>query len=201
MSFQPEFTITPRIAQVLMRIEAARQAVLHLPITSSVMAALRETARLYSTHYSTMIEGNRLAQEEVSKVIEKYEALTVGPSHNYYLGRVEADITNWLRYFCEGMSESFESVKKHAQEAASIGAKDRSILLRRLDPRQRKALELFRHSDTITSRDIEGLFNLSQRAARNILTAWVQDGFLIVTDPARKSRKYGLAKEYWDLLE
>jgi cell filamentation protein, protein adenylyltransferase len=52
-----------------MRIEAARQAVHDLPITASVLATLRESARLYSTHYSTMIEGNRLTQEQVSKVI------------------------------------------------------------------------------------------------------------------------------------
>ena len=52
-----------------MRIEAAKQAVRYLPITPNVLATLRETARLYSTHYSTMIEGNRLTQEQVSRVI------------------------------------------------------------------------------------------------------------------------------------
>ena len=56
-----------------MRIEAARQAVADLPITPSVLATLRETARLFSTHYSTMIEGNRLTQEQVSKLIENHE--------------------------------------------------------------------------------------------------------------------------------
>src|SRR5579872_6143488 len=69
MRFDPKFSITPKVAASLMRIEAARQAVQDLPITPSVLANLRETARLYSTHYSTMIEGNRLTQEQVSKVI------------------------------------------------------------------------------------------------------------------------------------
>src|SRR5271165_5504486 len=73
MPFEPKFSITPKVATSLMRIEAARQAVQHLPITPAVLATLRETARLYSTHYSTMIEGNRLSQEQVSKVIEKQE--------------------------------------------------------------------------------------------------------------------------------
>ena len=68
--FSPKFTITAKIANCLMRIEAAKQAVQDLPITPSVLATLRETARLFSTHYSTMIEGNRLTQEQVSKVIE-----------------------------------------------------------------------------------------------------------------------------------
>lgn len=65
MPLEPNYRIPPRTATHLMRIEAARQAVEDLPITSSVLAGLRETARLFSTHYSTMIEGNRLAREEV----------------------------------------------------------------------------------------------------------------------------------------
>jgi hypothetical protein len=68
MSFSPNFTITPGIVSCLLRIETARQAVLHLPVTPSVLATLRETARLFSTHYSTMIEGNRLTQEQVSRI-------------------------------------------------------------------------------------------------------------------------------------
>ena len=70
MPFKPNFVITPAVAHALMRIEGARQAVAHLPITPVVLASLRETARLFSTHYSTMIEGNRLTQEQVSEVIE-----------------------------------------------------------------------------------------------------------------------------------
>src|SRR5205807_7774482 len=67
--FNPRFTITPAVANGLMRIEAVRQAIQLLPITPRVLANLRETARLFSTHYSTMIEGNRLTQEQVAQVI------------------------------------------------------------------------------------------------------------------------------------
>lgn len=69
MRLEPNFSITPKVATDLMRVEAARQAVSYLPITPSVLATLRATARLSSTHYSTMIEGNRLTQEQVSGVI------------------------------------------------------------------------------------------------------------------------------------
>lgn len=51
MPFEPKFNLTARIATDLMRIEGAKQAVVHLPITASVLTTLRETARLYSTHY------------------------------------------------------------------------------------------------------------------------------------------------------
>ena len=67
--FVPAFTITPAVARALMRIEAARQAIITLPITPRVLARLRETARLFSTHYSTMIEGNRLTQVVLAQVI------------------------------------------------------------------------------------------------------------------------------------
>ncbi len=362
MPFKPRFTITPGIAGALMRIEAAKQAIQDLPITPSVLATLRETARLFSTHYSTMIEGNRLTQEEVARAIGRrghfpgrerdekevlgyyaaleeverlsaargvvtekeirtlhalvmgggskkvkparyrdgqnvirdarsrgivymppeakdvpglmkelagwirapepkdlpcpilagiahyqfatihpyydgngrtarlfttlilrlggydlkglysleeyyarnlggyYKALSIGPSHNYYEGRAEAEITKWVEYFCDGMAESFESVKNRAREAAGARVRDVSPWLRKLDPRQRKALELFLQSDAITSRDIGELFGISQRMARHLLSNWAQDGFLIVVDPARKSRRYGLARGFRKLL-
>lgn len=358
MPFEPSYRITPRTATHLMRIEAARQVVEDLPITSSVLAGLRETARLFSTHYSTMIEGNRLAREEVSSLIEQgrhfpgrerdeaevlgyyaaierlerfaaqrgdvtdlqvrtlhalvmaggkavkkptpyrggqnvirdagsrrivymppeaadvprlmeelldwlrrceregvpcpiragiahyqfatihpyydgngrtarllttlilhrggydlkglysleeyyardlsayYRALGVGPSHNDYQGRAEADITAWVEYFCAGMADSFERVRRRAREAADRGLRDDSAALRRLDPHQRRALELFRRSVVITSRDVEALFGVSQRTARNILSSWVSGGFVLVVDPARKSRSYRLSPEY-----
>jgi Fic family protein len=129
-----------------------------------------------------------------------YTALTIGPSHNYYEGRAKADITKWVEYFCAGMAESFESVKRRAEEAAGRGAQDRSPALRRLDPRQRQALVLFRESNTITSRDIARLFSISERAARNLLVAWVGSGFLVVADPAKKTRKYGLAGEFREIV-
>jgi len=109
------------------------------------------------------------------------------------LMRAEADITKWIEYFCGGVADSFENVQKRALEAAGAGAQDHAPALRRLDPRQRRALELFRHSDTITSQYIAELFGISQRSARNYVSAWVADEFLFVADAAKKSRKYGLA--------
>jgi Fic family protein len=129
-----------------------------------------------------------------------YKALTVGPSHNYYEGRAKANITEWVEYFCEGMADSFERVRRRAQEARDAGARDQSSALRQLDPRQRKALELFRNTAVINSRDVEALFGISQRASRNILSAWVEDGFVIVIDPAKKTRRYGLSAGFAVLL-
>ena len=130
-----------------------------------------------------------------------YEALTVGPSHNYYEGRAKANITKWVEYFCAGMADSFESVKRRAAEAASGGAHDRSSALRRLDPRQRKGLVLFKESDFITSNNVAELFSISERAARNLLTAWVANGFVVITTQAKKTRKYELSAAYKAIVD
>ncbi len=47
---------------------------------------------------------------------------------------------------------------------------------------------------------MEALFGISQRASRNILSKWVDDGFVVVADPAKKTRKYGLSAEFAELL-
>jgi Fic family protein len=69
MTFSPRFAITPRLAKLIADIEVSRQSIAHLPITAHMLAGLRQTARLASTHYSTAIEGNRLSQEQVKEVI------------------------------------------------------------------------------------------------------------------------------------
>ncbi len=67
--FKPNYIITPELALDLMKIEALKKEVDLLPITPLLLKGLRESARLASTHYSTMIEGNRLTQEQVEEVI------------------------------------------------------------------------------------------------------------------------------------
>lgn len=359
--FSPSFTITAGIANDLMRIEAVRQSIQDLPITPRVLANLRETARLYSTHYSTMIEGNRLTHQQVAKVIAEgqqfpgrerdeeevrgyyaaldeverlakvdgpiteeilqrlhglvmgggkkrvkptpyrdgqnvvqdsrtqtivymppeakdvpalmrnlvawinrkddlpipikasiahyqyatihpyydgngrtarllttlvlhlhgyglkglyaleeyyarqlkdyYEALTVGPSHNYYLGRVEADITKWLSYFVRGMSVSFQKVEGQARAEASRGGEDQTRTLRKLDARQRRALALFVDSQEITAKEIGALFGLKPRAIAVLAQGWVEDGFLVMSNASKKTRRYQLAPQYEAVIE
>lgn len=70
IKFSPLYSITPKIAANLMRIEVAREKVIHLPLTPTVLRSLRESARLYTTHYSTMIEGNRLDADQIDVVLK-----------------------------------------------------------------------------------------------------------------------------------
>lgn len=361
IKFSPCYQITLKISSDLLRIERVKEKIPYLPLTPSVLASLRETARLMTTHYSTMIEGNLLEPDEVRQVIneevhlagrerdenevkgyysalrlveewaikrkiiteqniqtlhahvmrngrvkvsptlyrdgqnvirdartkkivymppeakdvpvlmkslvawiseqcaeipapilaaiahyqfatihpyydgngrtarllttlilhmqgydlkglysleeyyakylsEYYEAISIGPSHNYYLGRAEADITKWIEYFVEGMASSFEAVLKKMTMAQQEGKQDHSKQLRALDPRQRRALELFQQFEIITSRQISELFNFKVRTGALLCQTWVEDGFLEIVNPSNKKRTYRLCKKYALLL-
>ncbi|MGL4539897.1 MAG: Fic family protein [Candidatus Rhabdochlamydia sp.] len=357
IKFSPNYTITPHIVNDLMRIEIAKEKISHLPLTPMVLSSLRETARLYTTHYSTMIEGNALSPNQIQVVLKHkghfpgrerdekevkgyyaalqkveqfaaadhlvtekiiqtlhalvmadgrtkvkptpyrdsqnvirdgrtkaivymppeakdvtslmkgmihwiqksqdvpcpivaaishyqfatihpyydgngrtarllttlilhlggydlkglysleeyyarnlgayYEAISIGESHNYYMGRAEADITKWVEYFIKGMAISFENVLKRMADAE--GSPDQSNLIRKLDPRQRRALELFQEFETVTSRQIAELFGFKPRTSAQVCAAWVENGFLEVVDSSNRGRKYKLAKQYENL--
>lgn len=359
-NFNPVYIINPSIAKNLMRIEAAKQKVSMLPVTPRILASLRETAKLYTTHYSTMIEGNRLDPDQVKKVLtlkghfpgrerdehevkgyyaalaqleqyaaqnhavtEKviqtlhalvmsdgrtkvqptpyrdgqnvikdgstgtivymppeskdvqslmrhlvawikeseelpspviaaiahyqfatihpyydgngrtarllttlilhlggydlkglysleeyyaknllayYRAISIGPSHNYYFGRVESDITGWIEYFIEGMAFAFEKVVTQMVDSQNKGEKDHSALMRTLDPKQRKALTLFQNYEVITSNQIGELFGFQSRTNTALCKKWVEAGFLEIVDHSNKARKYRLAKPYDTLI-
>lgn len=132
---------------------------------------------------------------------EYYDAISIGPSHNYYMGRADADITKWVEYFCIGMAESFEAIARRAEIGAKQGVSDQYMDLRTLDAMQRKCLELFQKSNEIASSDIQALFNYKPRSATALLSGWVNEGFLVITDPSRRTRKYGLSESYKHLLD
>ena len=125
-----------------------------------------------------------------------YNALAVGPSHNYYLGPANADITAWVEYFILGMAEAFENVQRRAKEEASPSKPDKTQLLRQLDARQRRVLQLFQKSDRITAAQVEKTLGLTGRTARHLCQRWVADEFLVIADPSKKARKYGLSKKF-----
>ncbi|WP_425386372.1 Fic family protein [Wolbachia endosymbiont (group A) of Barypeithes pellucidus] len=347
----PNYTITSKIANCLMRIEAAKEKVLHLPLTVPMLSSLRETARLYTTHYSTMIEGNRLEPKQIEEVlsgkshfpkyrrdenevkgyyaaltqveqsartipitekaiqtlhmasgkskvkptsyrdgqnvirdsrtraiiymppeakdvpklmssmigwirdseqvpcpviagIAHYQFVTIHPyydgngrtarllttlilhlggydlkglysleeyyaknlgayyeaitSHNYYMGRAEADITKWVEYFVEGMANSFENVLQRINEEEYHT--DQTDLIRKLDPKQRKALELFQEFSAITASQVGKLFNFKPRTNAQLCKKWVEMGFIEIVDFSNRGRKYKLSKQYEDLI-
>ena len=67
--WQPRYTLTPAMARSLMEIEAARTVVEQVPLPPAIHSAMRNRARLRSTHHSTRIEGNRLTLAEAEQVL------------------------------------------------------------------------------------------------------------------------------------
>lgn len=355
-NFKPIYKITPTIAQNLMKIEAIKEKVALLPVNPKILASLRETAKLLTTHYSTMIEGNQLKPEEIKEVVELkghfpgrerderevlgyyaalaqleqfaaqnhpitekviqtlhalvmssgkskilptayrdgqnvirdgkngrivymppeckdvpilmkdlvywiaenkelpcpiiasiahyqfatihpyydgngrtsrllttlilhlggyglnglysleeyyaknlsvyYQAISVGPSHNYYLGRAESEITAWIEYFINGMAFACQKVVSEMILSKDKGEKDHSQLMRTLDPKQRKVLELFKEYDQISAKQIGDLFGFENQTSSALCRKWTESGFLEISDPSNKSRKYRLAENF-----
>lgn len=357
IKFKPSYTITPKIVKDLVRIELAKEKAISLPLTPTVLATLRETARLYTTHYSTKIEGNILSPTQVEEVLKHeghfpgrerdeceikgyyaaltkteqlaaagvpvnekiiqvlhglvmaegkekvkpspyrggqnvihdsrtkaivymppeakdvpglmkemvewigqkakeipcpiissivhyqfatihpyydgngrtarllttlilhlggydlkglysleeyyarnlgayYEAISIGESHNYYMGRAEADITKWVEYFIEGMAVSFENVLARLAEAKTQGFADQGRLIRKLDVKQRKVIILFQEFETVTSKQIGELFGFKPRTSSQLCANWVERGFLEITDFSNRGRRYKLSQQY-----
>jgi Fic family protein len=125
-----------------------------------------------------------------------YDALSIGTSHNYYFGRIDTEITSFVEYFCHGMSLAFSAVRRQAINAAQRGVHDFSPLLRKIDPRQRRLLELFRQQGIVTSEEIAFHLGLSPRTIVALCKEWVASGFLELHNTSRKSRSYRLASDY-----
>jgi Fic family protein len=164
------------------------------------------TARLLTTLILHMngygLKGIYALEEYYAvNLLAYYNALTVGDTHNYYFGRVEADVTTFIDYFCMGMAVAFTKVKEQAEKAQSIGGIDQSKVLRKLSPRKRQVFSLFKNQFEVTSQDISQLFDLSPRNAQYLCRQWVKEGFLIITNVSKKKRLYSLAEDYESLID
>src|SRR5581483_1912991 len=113
LKFKPYFTISSSILRNLMRIERAKEKIAQQPLTSKMLSSLRETARLYTTHYSTMIEGNRLTVAQIKKVLHK---------DNHFIGR-ERDEREVKGYYA-----ALTYVEKIAEDKTTISEKLIQIL-------------------------------------------------------------------------
>ncbi len=130
-----------------------------------------------------------------------FDALVTHPHHNYYFGRNDANITPWLEYFLKGMAVVFERVANEVEGHSSRDDDVRIDLFRPLDYRARRVLGLFAQREIIVSSDVANLLGISTRQARDLLTTWVGQGWLEITDPSRRGRKYQLAEKYQSLVE
>jgi Fic family protein len=116
MKFNPNFRITPKLTNQLLEIERHKEALSVLPVTATLIASLRETARLLSTHYSTQIEGNALSPKEVAEVAK-------GKQGFQGRERDEREVRNYflaLEYIEEAISKKSPFSEKLIQTTHSL---------------------------------------------------------------------------------
>ena len=114
-----------------------------------------------------------------------YRASDVGDHHNYYMGRAEADLTNWVEYFVQTLATVFEAAKQEALKHAGASIITEPEELRRLNHRAKTVLARFARQEQITSAEVPIALGLSERMARRCLSEWVQDGWLVISNPSR----------------
>lgn len=159
-------------------------------------ARLLTTLALHKEGYD--LKGIYSLEEYYAKDLQGYyDAITIGDSHNYYMGRAEADITKWIEYFIEGMAVAFKSVYKKAKDNES--SKDEVKVLRELDSKQRQILNLFEMQKYVTTKEIADFFKFAPRSARLLAFEWVEAGFIIPEGKGKK-RKYRLNDKYEAIL-
>ena len=164
------------------------------------------TARLLTTLILHLggydLKGLYSLEEYYAKNLRAYyRALSIGPSHNYYFGRAESNITEWIEYFISGMAFAFEKVVNQMADSQYKNKRDYSTLMRTLDPKQRKVLELFQNHKVIISKQIGEIFGFKSRTNSALCKKWVKAGFLEIVDHSNKARKYKLARPYDILIE
>jgi predicted ArsR family transcriptional regulator len=101
-----------------------------------------------------------------------------------------------VEYFTGAVAEVFNVARDEAIDAAMRGVPAEPPEVQRLDARARRVLALFRTADSISAADLMNIIPGSARNVRMHLARWVEDGFLTVTDPSNRRRRYGLSENY-----
>ncbi|MBR1648522.1 MAG: Fic family protein [Alphaproteobacteria bacterium] len=145
------------------------------------------------------LQGLCILEEYYAKNLSTYyQALMTHPHHNYYFGRNNADLTPWLAYFIEGVSQTFADIK--AKTAEQVHSTKVLPALRNLNLKQKKILGLLKEFAEITSIQAGLCLGISPQSARLLLNKWKGEGFLKIVNTPKKNRTYGLSDEYEELL-
>lgn len=79
MTFNPKFTITPKINKALVEIERVRGFLDAIKLKEEWFADMQKEALILETHYSTHIEGTALSLEQAKDILEGKDVKGVRP--------------------------------------------------------------------------------------------------------------------------
>lgn len=130
---------------------------------------------------------------------EYYKNLQMNLHHNYYFGRHDCDITQWLEYFISGLAEVFVTAAKVVEEKSLEYTRIEPELIRCLDADQRIVFSMlaFQYNWISTSDLRKCLSHLSDRTIRDRIKKWINQGFIQPRDTHKERiRSYVLSPKY-----
>ena len=139
-----------------------------------------------------------------------YRSLQMGLPIDFYDGRCDADLTQWVEYFVETMARAADELRVRAQQlyedAEPIDMPWEALSRRQQQVLTRLLLSSFENRAAhveLRPGDIKSWFQVSAPTARHWMRDWVDDGFLepAGTDRARRVRRYQLSREWREIIE
>jgi Fic family protein len=141
---------------------------------------------------------------------EYYDSLQMHLPVNFYDGRNDCDLTEWLEYFANTLAKASETLRLQALSLQvkkglpsnpwdELPRRQQQILVRLLARmKSDRAAEL-----TIRPADVESWFAVSDRTAREWLSNWTESGFVKPASGGTGSRthKYQLATSWQKVIE
>ena len=163
-------------------------------------------SRLLATYilkaYNYDLKGFYVMEEFYDKNIDEYyNSLQMGLHHNFYFGRNEADITEWLEYFISVMANTFEAVGSRVKEIYKNSKQEMNII-DTLDKRERWVANYIITNNKIKAKDIANHFKINLDTANNWIKKWIEKDFLKRLDDKQiRNVDYILTDKYIENLK
>ena len=143
------------------------------------------------------LKGFYVMEEFYDKNIEQYySSLQMGLHHNFYFGRNEADITEWLEYFISTMANTFEVVGNRVKEIYK-NSKEEMNIIDTLDKRERWVANYIITNNKIKAKDFASHFKINIDTANNWVKKWIEKEFLKRLDDKQiRNVDYILTEKY-----
>jgi len=162
-------------------------------------------SRLLATYilkaYNYDLKGFYVMEEFYDKNIDEYyNSLQMGLHHNFYFGRNEADITEWLEYFISTMANILEVVGNRVKEIY-MNSKEQINIIDMLDKRERWVANYIINNGKIKAKDIANHFKINLDTANNWIKKWIEKEFLSKFDDKQiRNVDYILTDKYSEKL-